>query len=539
MKNKYIYILFALFLCQLTLVTFSYGQTKKQVPEKCLYHFDDLQRKQTWADTYNAAGLSFVDFNSSSYIEAYMGKNDGALVKFNESDNSFNFGLRTSSIKKINKTTFYGKIDYNNFRGQNMAWSGQIYPERYMQTVAEDTPAEKRKESYKLVGGVSTYLAKNLIFGAQINYETANLAKMKDLRHETKLLDFEFTGGLIYKAGMFNIGANYYYRKFHENVEFRKISDDAVLYTGYVFKGLWFGMFDTWNLDALNLAAALPFLDEINGGSVQVELIKGNFRFLNEFTYKTQAGYSGKGADKAYSQSDAMIYEYRGVAQLESDDIRHYLRVNTNYTEANNFDKVTNQEKIGGMFFTFYYGLNKTFSKKSFNLNSEYELALGKYKCSPDWNIKAGYSYMTQTSVSSLINPYYYTQDFRVASFYGKINKNFILQKGMIDLSILGGYSSGSGNKLKQLTTTSSANIILEDIEPQLAVNMLNREYEFLTKGKFQGEAGFRYSKFASTKNTAGSIYLDVKYSFLKAKDLKYHTGNNSGIFSMAIGYSF
>jgi len=537
MKNKYIYILFALFLCQLTLTTNSYGQAKKQVPEKCLYHFDDLQRKQTWADTYNAAGLSFVDFNSSSYVEAYMGKNDGALVKYYESDNSFNFGLRTSSIKRIKKTTFYGKIDYNNFRGQNMTWSGLIYPERYLLSVADDRPAEKRKESYKLVGGISTYLANNLLLGAQINYETANLAKMKDLRHETKLLDFEFTGGLIYKASMLNVGANYYYRKFHEKVTFSKVAEDEILYTGYLLKGMWFGMFDTWTQDALNLNR--PFLDEIQGGSLQLELVKGDFRFLNEFTYKSQSGITGPGADRAYSQSDALSYEYRGVAQLESNDIRHYLRVNTNYTEANNFDKVTNQEKIGGMYFTFYYGLNKTFSKKSFNLNSEYELALGKYKCSPDWNFKAGYSYMTQTSVSSLINPYYYTQDLRVASFYGKINKNFILQKGMIDLSILGGYSSGSGNKLKQLTTSSAAGIILEDIEPQLAVNMLNREYEFLTTGKFNGEAGFRYSKFASTKNTAGSIYLDVKYSFMKAKELKYHTGNNSGIFSMAIGYSF
>ncbi|GAB1474407.1 hypothetical protein MASR2M69_18480 [Bacteroidota bacterium] len=58
-----------------------------------------------------------------------------------------------------------------------MAWSGQIYPERYMQTVAEDTPAEKRKESYKLVEEFLLYLAKNLIFGAQTNYETAKSCK--------------------------------------------------------------------------------------------------------------------------------------------------------------------------------------------------------------------------------------------------------------------------------------------------------------------------------------------------------------------------
>lgn len=536
-KHKYIYILFALFLCQLAFSSQVTGQNKKQIKEKCLYHFDDLSRKQTWTDSYNAAGLGFIDFNNSSFIEAYMGKGDGALVKYNESDDNFNFGLRTASYKKINKTTFFGKIDYNNFRGQNMTWSGLIYPERYLLAVADSRPAEKRKESYKLSGGFSTPIATNLIFGAQINYETADLAKMKDLRHLTKLLDFEVTGGLIYKAGMFNIGANYYYRKFHEKVTFSKVADDDILYTGYLFKGLWFGMFENWTNDALNLSR--PFTDVIKGGSVQVEFLKEKFKFHNEFTYKSQEGLTGPGADKAFSQSEAETYEYKGIASFEQDHIRHYLKVNANYSDATNYDKVTNQERIGGIYVTFYYGLNKAFSRRNFNLNGEYEIALGRYKCNPNWNLKAGYSYTAQTSISSIVNPLYYTQDVRVASAYGKVNKNFILDKGMIDLSLLGAYSSGSGIKQRESISENAVGINLEDVVATQVTALLNREYEFLTAGKFQGEAGFRYSRFVSTQNTAGSIYLDLKYSFTKAKELKYHDGDNAGVFYMALGYSF
>ncbi|GAB1474408.1 hypothetical protein MASR2M69_18490 [Bacteroidota bacterium] len=98
----------------------------------------------------------------------------------------------------------------------------------------------------------------------------------------------------------------------------------------------------------------------------------------------------------------------------------------------------------------------------------------------------------------------------------------------MIDLSILGGYSSGSGNKLQQLTTTSSANIILEDIEPQLAVNMLNREYEVPDQ-----RVNSRRGRISDTQTLPqprippDQSILSVQYSFMKAKDLKYHTGDN------------
>lgn len=536
-KIKYIYILSALFLCELTLIQTVTAQVKKQVQEKCLYHFDDLQRKQTWTESYNAAGLHFLDFNNSSYIEAYMGKNDGPFVKFNESDNSFNYGLRTASYTKVKKTTFFGMIDYNNFKGQDMTWSGLIYPERYLMLVADDRPAVKAKESYKLSGGISTPLYENLFFGLQINYEAAMLAKRKDLRHRTDLLDFETTAGFMYKTDMINVGLNYYYRKFHEKVEFSKVADDDVLYTGYLFKGLWFGMVDIWSQNELNLSRS--FIDVIQGGSLQIEFVKDNFRLHNEFTYKFKDGLSGPGIDRAYTSNEGTILEYKGIAQYELDNMRHYLKVKTNYSDAVNYDKVSNTERIGGITTVIQYGKNKAFAKRAFDMSAEYELALGKYKCNPEWNFKAGYQYSSYSAVSSLVAPFFFTQEVNITTGYGKIKKNFLMQKGMIDLSLMGGYSMGNGDRLKMHTAAGASDQISEEIVPIQKIEMLKREYEYMTKGKLLGEVGFRYSKFVMTKRTTGSIYLDTKYSFTSASDLKYHTGGNAGIFSLALGYSF
>lgn len=541
---KYNYKSVALTLCLLTLFSSAWAQTpgsnqkaKTVIHEKCLYHFDDLQRKQTWTESYNSAGLHFIDFKSSSYIEAYMNKNSGPLVKYYESDNSFDFGLRTASYTKINKTTFYGKIDYNNFRGKNMTNSGLVYPERYLLQVADDVPGKKLWESYELSGGLATELSKRLLFGFQVNYEAGQLAKVKDLRHKTRHLDFEVTSGLIYRVGNFNIGANYYYRKFHEKVEFSKISDEEKIFTGYVYKGLWYGLFNRWNISTLILER--PFTDVVQGGSFQIEYQKENLRFLNELTYKVQDGLTGPGADKAYSQNEGEIFEYKGVAQYEQDRIRHYLKVNTRYTDAVNYDKVYNQERIGGIYVVFYYGLNKTHERRTFDVNAEYELALGKHKCAPEWNFTAGYNFSSRSAVSSLVHPYYFSQDINITAGYGKINKNFLMKKGMVDLSFMGAYSSGSGTKQEQHVSSLFTGVLSEDLIPSQRVDLLNREYEFLTKGKFIGEFGVRISKFASTKNSVGSVYLDAKYSFTTASDIKYHTGSNAGMFSLALGYSF
>jgi hypothetical protein len=536
-NNKYILMISALVLSQLWFNSPLAGQNKRSVQERCLYHFEDLQKKQTWTDSYNAAGLHFIDFRSSSLIEAYLEKNDGGLIKNYESDNSFNFGFRTSSYMKINNTTFFGKLDYNNYKGKNTAWSGLIYPERYLLSVANDSPADLVKESYKLSGGISTPLAKDLFIGLLVNYETADAAKRRDLRHKTRLLDFEASGGLAYHTDLLNIGVNYYYRKFFENVTFSKVSDDDVIYTGYLFKGLWFGMFDTWSQESLDLSR--PFTDVVQGGSLQLEFVKDNFRFFNEFTYKSQREITGEGEDKAYSEANAEMFEYKGKLQYETRNLRHYLNFNTSYTDAVNYDRVTTQEKIGGYWFTFYYGLNRAFSKRNFNLNAEYNVAFGRYKCNPSLDLKAGYNYMSQTALSSLINPFYFTQDFKVSTGYLKVKKNFTFNKGMLDINLAAAYGKGNGNKLTQYMSSTATGDISTDIIPDQQEELLNREFEYITAGKLQGSIGAKIFRFVSMKRQGGSVYLDANYTFLKAYDIIYQPDNKSGAFTVAFGYAF
>ncbi len=532
---KYIQILVTLTICQSAFVQ----QISSQVNtlQKSQYHFIDLQNKQNWTGSYNAGGLHFLDFSNVSYAEAYMGKNNGSFVKYNESNNSIDYGIKAESYSKIKNTVYYGKLDYNKFTGQNMTWSGQIYPERYMVSVADDNPTEKTKESYKLAGGISTPLFDKMLFGFKINYEVANLAKRKDLRHKTDLLDLETTAGLVYGTKYLNIGANYYYRKYFEDVTFSKIGDNDNVYNGYLFKGLWFGITDSWSQDVLELSR--PFTDVINGVSFQLEFLVNNLKFFNEITFKRQEGFTGPGANKNYSESNANIYEYKGILQYEKEKIRQYLRVNSCYTDAVNYDRITNRENVGGIYVVLYYGLNKAFSKRSFNLSAEYEISAGKNKFNPAWNLKTGIDYYSNTAVSSLINPFYFTQELKIYSEYMQFNKNFTWSKGMADMSLTVRHSKGWGDKLSRHISESASEETSEDIIPYQNTDLLNREYEFLTTGKFNLGAGIRYSRFVKAGKRSGTVYIDTKYTFTKAGEIIYNNGNSAGVFNLALGFLF
>jgi len=534
MKLKfYFYITVAYIFYLLISIAPIYGQVK--VFDNSLYDFKDLQRKQTWTESYNAAGLYFIDFNKASYLEAYVGDNSGSFVKYYESDESLNFGLRTESYAKVKKIIYYGKLGYDKFLGNNMTWSGQIYPEKYLLNVADDIPAKKAKESYYISSGLSAPITNSLLLGFKFNYEVANLAKRKDLRHKTDLLDVEFSGGLLYKINKFNIGANYYYRKFHENVAYSKVAKDEINYNGYLFKGLWFGINDTWSQDVIKLSR--PFLDVQEGISIQVEGFSKSVRFFNEFTYKRQEGFTGSGADKEYSQSKVNIFEYKNILQYGGERNNHYFKLDACYSEGINYDKITNQVNIGGINVIQYYGLNKIFTKREFNINPEYELSIGKDKYNSLWSFTLGYYYNSQYSVSSLVYPHYFSQKIFSNLGYVKANKRLILQKGVIDLSLSYLLSGGYGDKLQHHISDSGEKQASEDVIPYQNIDMLNKEFEYLTARKNNGGIGVKYSCFLA--KIAGSLYVNANFYYTTTPDVLYHSNNKARSFNLALGYSF
>ena len=174
--------------------------------------FEQIERRNPWNGSINGAGLR-QDTVSRSYAEAYFTKENGGLASPSSSDNSWNAGVRTESIRHLQRISFAGGFNYDYFDGRNMCGSMFTVPGYYPVDIVEFTPGRKVRESYNFRAALSAELGRGWLAGIHTTFEARNYAKRKDLRHKNTRLDFEFSPGVMYRTGRFAAGVAYIDRK--------------------------------------------------------------------------------------------------------------------------------------------------------------------------------------------------------------------------------------------------------------------------------------------------------------------------------------
>mgnify|MGYP000756731711 FL=1 len=159
--------------------------------------FDYIFRRNPWNGGPNAAGIR-QDSLSRSYAEIYFTKENGGLTGHSASDDSWNAGAKTESVRHLKKVSFSGGFGYDYFDGRNMCGSMFTEPGYYPVDILEFTPGRKIREDYTFTGGVSAVLGRRWTGGLRVEFEAQNYAKRKDLRHKNTRLDFEFSPGVMY-----------------------------------------------------------------------------------------------------------------------------------------------------------------------------------------------------------------------------------------------------------------------------------------------------------------------------------------------------
>lgn len=145
--------------------------------------FDYVFRRNPWNGGPNAAGIR-QDSLSRSYAEIYFTKETGGMTGHSSSDDSWNAGARTESVRHLKKVSFAGGFGYDYFDGRNMCGSMFTQPGYYPVDILEFTPGRKIREDYSFMGGVSAVLGRRWTGGLRVEFEAQNYAKRKDLRHK-------------------------------------------------------------------------------------------------------------------------------------------------------------------------------------------------------------------------------------------------------------------------------------------------------------------------------------------------------------------
>lgn len=509
-------------------------------------HFELIPEQDAWVTGANPAGLMNIPVKRDqglSYVESYFDYKDGGWVKYYESDNNYTFGVKTESYTRVKNVATHGFLEYSSFRGHNMTWSGVIDPERLTNFTGDTSAASKRQEWYRVGGGAAFNPVKRLTLGTNVVFEASNVAKMRDLRHNTDFSRLSFDLGAKFSTKWVDFGVNYLYKKYTEDVKYEQISDESHTFAGNWFKGLFFGIHNIWDYDALAMKSQQTFIDKYNGVSGQAEIkldkaFHSKFRIYNEFTYTKRKGQTGEGGvEPVASKENGEKFAYTMSVRSAYGSTTFYI----DYDKVTNNDQVTTTQNLNGNTIILHYGEAQVFQRREHRWGLNFKGYLGmrglnRGALNPRWSGEAGFERWSRFSNSSYVMPLYYTQEIKRNTFYATLKRNFMLKWGMIDLRAGARYDNGWGSKLEEHTADKDVTILTG--RPSCNNYLLSREFEYYTKPVYSISGGARYSHFVSRK-FSGSWYVDLAAALSKARYVAIANGTKFGNIRISVGLNF
>ncbi|MEG2614505.1 MAG: hypothetical protein RR996_05615, partial [Alistipes sp.] len=467
--------------------------------------FDYIQRSNPWNASVNAAGVR-QDTVSHSYAEVWFTKSNGGMMDQSSSDNSWNAGGRTESIRHFKKVSFFGQFSYDYFDGRNMCGSMFARTNYYPVDILEFTPGRKVRETYSLTGGVAAVLGQRWTGGLRIDFEAQNYAKRKDLRHKNANLDFTVAPSILYHVGQFALGASYIFSKNSERIEAEQIGMLGNSYYAFFDKGLYYGSTELWNGNTIHLAEpginGFPIKEIIHGASLQAQYGV----LYADLTYRHRNGDTGE-KDVTWHTFETSQIVANGAVALQSDAYRHFIRLNLDWQSCHTRESLVGKETTNGITQIHIYGSTPIFGEKSLRLGGEYELKSDRL------DLRAGAAHSLLNRESTLMYPYVKGQKLHYTELFAK----GIVRFGAFDLSVglnfrWGDFSEQNVKLLPDLVTGNYS--------PQ-QTDFYNWSNEYLTAQRLGAALGLRYNIHA--------FYIDLSGCYEHGFDLQYIPKSNRG----------
>ena len=461
-----------------------------------------IQQLSPWLTQRNAAALSLA-FNSHEAIaetELSFTHASGKLTNYSGASSVNDFQAAIESYYRINPhAVVFGSISYDNFSGNDMA--GSVFmQDRLPFDIVEDSltnSGSKHRDLYQLTGAVSYSFSPALAIGLRMDYTSGNYAKYKDLRHKNKLMDMKLTAGVVSTPlSGFTIGADYTYLRRSESVEFGTYGKSDKVYKSLIDYGALIGNVEQFgNEGYTDKTHEMPLFEDGHSGGLQFSIEHAAFTLFSALTYSHSTGYYGSKSPYTitYTNHDRDVFTLQGHASYAFNASSFSLDVRyQSETLQNRINTFRGQTNNNGATHYEYYDDTETGDKKWRNLDIDYTMYLGIRHELPTWTINAGYHWQ-QRDITAYLYPYYRQQLLRTNELTASVARNIMLNKGVWNIMIKGGYQKGSGAPY-----TDGTFVILSDKQPQPATMAayLYQDYQYLTAPQYH-------------------IGLQAKYSFL------------------------
>jgi len=477
--------------------------------------FDYTWRRNPWLDGANAAGIR-QDSVSRSYAAVCLRKENGSLADPSASDDSWNAGASTRSIRHFDKVSFAGGFAYDYFDGRNMCGSMLTQPGYYPVDVLEFTPGRKVRETYAFTGAVATVLGKRWTGGLKADFMARNYAKRKDLRHKNTRLDFELSPGVMYRAGRLAVGAAYIVGVDREKLEAEEIGNTAESYKAFFDRGLRFGSLRLWQSNDLHLTTSgvsgFPLRQTTQGASLTLQC---GPLFLDA-AYRNRRGETGeRGITWHEFLTDRVTV--RGVLSLGRDGERHYVRAGARWESQSMDENILTVETVGGVATPQLHGSTPAFGRKSLDLHAEWEWAAQRT------DLRAGVGYERMNRRSTLMYPQIEGQRLHCVT----VHASLVQRLGFWELSAEAGYRKGAFDEYSRQYDSPSA----PGAYPERLTEWYDRENEYLTADRLTAGLGLR--------RNIRRFWVEIAARWEHGFGLKYLAGADRVRAEIGAGYNF
>lgn len=502
------------------------------------FHF----RKDTdpFLSLSNAASLSHLGQGGFSVIEAASSKGNGGYVPIEGSDDDVNASVQTESFTRISdRMVFHGLLSYSYFNGKNMG--GPILMDPSYNPVGfhepmEDTRGTKRRELYRLVGGMSYSLGDRLALGMDFDYESGDQAKVKDPRFSNIWMDMRVSPALWFKASdRLSMGMSLHYRNTLESVVGGIFGTTDRQYYIFTDKGNFAGVAEQLEgeFNYMPTSVARPMSNTFYGMSLQ--LVKsGTVRFTNELSAFYRTGYYGKRSSTTptFFEFDGLDLGYEASLLVPSSDDIHRLSfsagLKTLSNEENYFRYVT---PPGQNTVVEYYAKNHLSESLSASASLSYDAWLGVRSRLPELEYGASVN-VSMLDRKMSIYPFSRSHDHVTVDVDSHFRKNFLRDRFCFSIGADVRFRTGGGTALSDfLAASSQVKIILCD-------GLMYRQFEYDTATALGAGLDLRCTWMLKS---GASVYVklgDSYMSLLKEASYLYSSGRRNTA-AITVGYSF
>jgi len=479
--------------------------------------------KTAWAESSNAASLSFFDYqNKIGNVYLGFAQEEGDYRLFQEAKAENKYGFFTSGYVKLGKWDFFGNFNYYSENDKEIKWADVLEPYNdNPYNIGDSIGGNYFKEYFKMEAKGAYRLGAITTLGFDVKYKTGVGAKRKDPRPENVITSFEFMPAVIFNFNKIKLGANLRYMGGKEDTEISTVTGNS--FDIFYFRGL--GVFSSTleeddRTDELNLyGGGLQFcfdgdgiscVTEINSSKQITDIKRGTsypVQIVSLEKYNTEVAAtlnftsSGKKVNKLkFSYNDKRVYGLEPVLESVAEEVTYQWSSVAKYT------LYWNKEKEYGFNYSYYKLIDASHFNWGGSLSGKLLSANTTYYFVPEFN----------------------KQKINQFSLDAVIEKGFSFASNQLVVSLNGGYRSGFDCSLDVVE--------VEELLNTVNTGFVNHDFEYQKAGLFETGASVKLGRDIVVYKYPIQLFAEAEYKRISS-DFSDKTHRN--LLQVNVGMNF